>query len=116
MCRHKGIGMNKPKKKKVPVPKFFAVRLQLRGLEPEPAAVVDLERAGPRAARPQPSPCKQLVNDLEQQAWLLDQEAAEARAAVAKAKADFELAFKVNNAVLARHVQGQAVDVVDGAP
>ena len=35
-------------------------------------------------------------HDLEQKAWLLDQEAAEARAAVAKAKADFELAFKVN--------------------
>ena len=47
MCRHKGIGMNKPKKKKVPVPKFITVRLLLRGLEPEPAADVDLERAGP---------------------------------------------------------------------
>ena len=77
MCRHKGIGMNKPKKKKVPVPQFFAVRLQLRGLEPEPPAVVDQVGAGPPAARPQLSPCKQLVHDLEQEARLLDQEAAE---------------------------------------
>ena len=100
MCRHKGIGMNKPKKKKVPVPKFFAVRLQLRGLEPEPAAVVDLVGAGPPAAQPPLSPCMQLVKDLERGAWLLEQEAAEARAAVKKAKADHELAFRVSNACL----------------
>ena len=100
MCRHRGIGMNKPKKKAVTVPKLSAVRLLLRGLEPEPAADVDLERAGPPAARPQPSPCKQLVNDLEQKAWLLDQEAAEARAAVAKAEADFEIAYRVHDACL----------------
>ena len=88
MCRHRGIGMNKPKKKAVTVPNFFAVRLLLCGLEPEPAADVDLERGGPPAAQPQPSPGKQLVKDLERGgAWLLEQEAAEARAALAKAKA-----------------------------
>ena len=98
MCRHKGNGMNKPKKKKVPVPKFFAVRLQLRGLEPEPVADVDLDGAGPPAAQPPPSPCKQLVKDIEQKAWLLEQEAAEACAAVTKAKADYEIAYKVHDA------------------
>ena len=98
MCRHKGIGMNKPKKKKVPVPQFFAVRLQLRGLEPEPPAVVDQVGAGPPAARPQLSPCKELVHDLEQKAWLLDQEAAEARAALAKVQAQAAMEEKVRDA------------------
>ena len=98
MCRHKGIGMNKPKKKKVPVPKFFAVRLQLRGLEPEPAAVVDLVGAGPPAAQPPLSPCMQLVKDLERGAWLLEQEAAEARAALAKVQAQAAIEEKVHDA------------------
>ena len=84
MCRHKGIGMNKPKKKQVPVPNFFAVRLLLRGLEPEPAADVDLDGGGPPAAQPPPSPCMQLVKDLERKARLLEQKAAEARAALVK--------------------------------
>ena len=98
MCRHKGIGMNKPKKKKVPVPKFFAVRLQLRGLEPEPVAVVDLVGAGPPAAQPPLSPCMQLVKDLERGAWLLEQEAAEARAALAKVQAQAAMEEKVRDA------------------
>ena len=100
MCRHKGIGMNKPKKKQVPVPNFFAVRLLLRGLEPEPFADIDLERGGPPAAQPQPSPGKQLVKDLEREAWLLEQEAAEACAAVTKAKADFAIQDKMHDACL----------------
>ena len=40
MCRHKGIGMNKPKKKKVDVMKYVRVKVLLRGVciapEPEP--------------------------------------------------------------------------------
>ena len=98
MCRHKGIGMNKPKKKEVPVPQFFTVRLQLRGLEPEPPADVDQDGGGPPAAQPPPSPCMQLVKDLERGAWLLEQEAAEARAALAKVQAQAAIEEKVRDA------------------
>ena len=72
MVRHRGIGMNKPVKKKVEQPGLLSVRLLLQGhVRAAPPA---LEEAAVEAAvaRPRPSPCKQLVTDLEQQAWLLD--------------------------------------------
>ena len=37
MCRHRGIGMNRAKKKKVEVPSLLEVRLLLSGHAPEPS-------------------------------------------------------------------------------
>ena len=56
LCRHKGIGMNKPKKTKVEVVKYVRVMVLLRGVacehEPEPEPEPPQEVAPPVPASP----------------------------------------------------------------
>ena len=85
MCRHKGIGMNRPKKKKVSVPSLPEVKLLLSGYAPEPTRAPDLQRPEPPTQDAPPSPGAVLVKDLERYAAVMAYEAQRARDAYANA-------------------------------
>ena len=65
MVRHKGIGMNKPNKIKVPVVKEVRVKLKLRGVPQEP--------------EPQPAPEPEVPVPPRDVTWLYDQDILDAQ-------------------------------------
>ena len=86
MVRHRGIGMNKPVKKKVEQPGLLSVKLLLQGhVRAAPPA---LEEAAVEAAvaRPRPSPCKVFLNEMKSHVRVADAEAEVARLAAQQAE------------------------------
>ena len=83
MCRHKGIGMNKPKKKKMSVPSLPEVKLLLSGYAPEPTREPcrepDLQRPEPPTQDAPPSPGAVRLKDLKRYAEIKALEARRVR-------------------------------------
>ena len=94
MCRHKGIGMNKPKKKQVSVPSLAEVRLKLSGYVAEP-----MPEPTSAAAHHQAVSCgMQLVKDLERYAWLKGKDAERAREVYGAQIAQHRVDERIRNA------------------
>ena len=98
MCRHRGIGMNRPKKKKVSVPSLPEVKLLLRGYAPEPTREPDLQRPEPLARDAPPSPGAVLVMELKRFAAVKKLEAWRARDAFANVMAQHAGRKRLNEA------------------
>ena len=107
MVRHRGIGMNKPVKKKVEQPGLLSVRLLLQGhVRAAPPA---LEEAAVEAAvaRPRPSPGKVLLNLMKSHVRVADAEAEVARLAARQA----ERAYKKRE-----YVRKYKMDALESTP
>lgn len=100
MCRHRGIGMNKPKKKAVTITGQLQVRVLLRGcvLDPPPAA--DLEQDQPAGTGLLRSPRKLVVLQAEKEARKQAQKASRARQVFAKTEERFQCEARIFSARL----------------